>query len=246
MPWMKKQCATRLVSLETTLQKSNGWLGRTAMAIMFALLLQPVLFAETQTGKNGASSVSSLQANQKTLAEYAGSESCRACHQTEYELWRHSHHGLAERLLESKLDRPAFDPPRKFNFGAQGSGASFDGTNYFITCVDLSRTNVAHRVIRVIGDDPLREFLTPFPGGRLQVLEDAYDPHRNQWFDVFGNENRQPGEWGHWTGRGMNWNSMCAACHNTRLRKNYDEATDTYHTDDGRNVRWLRSRVTGR
>ena len=28
----------------------------------------------------------------------------------------------------------------------------------------------------------------------------------------------------------MTWNQMCAACHNTRVRKNYDPATDTYHT----------------
>jgi tetratricopeptide (TPR) repeat protein len=28
----------------------------------------------------------------------------------------------------------------------------------------------------------------------------------------------------------MNWNSQCAACHNTRLFKNYDPASDTYHS----------------
>ena len=28
----------------------------------------------------------------------------------------------------------------------------------------------------------------------------------------------------------MNWNTQCASCHNTRLRKNYDETTDSYHT----------------
>ena len=58
----------------------------------------------------------------------------------------------------------------------------------------------------------------------------AFDPHRQEWFDIYGNEDRKPGEWGHWTGRGMTWNTMCAGCHNTRVRKNYDEATDTFHT----------------
>jgi hypothetical protein len=28
----------------------------------------------------------------------------------------------------------------------------------------------------------------------------------------------------------MNWNDMCASCHNTRVRKDYDPASDTYHT----------------
>src|SRR2546422_308616 len=75
---------------------------------------------------------------------------------------------------------------------------------------------------RVMGPDPLRQFLTETSGGRSQALEAAFDPARREWFNVYGQEDRQPGEWGHWTGRGMNWNDMCAGCHNTRVRKNYD------------------------
>ena len=82
----------------------------------------------------------------------------------------------------------------------------------------------------MIGNLPLVQFLTPFPGGRYQVQEASYDPKSNQWFYVYGDDLRHPGEFGHWTGRGMNWNSMCAECHNTRVKKNYDAATDSYHT----------------
>ena len=83
---------------------------------------------------------------------------------------------------------------------------------------------------RVIGNDPLRQFLVPAPGNRLQTCDVSYDPNKNEWFNVYGEEDRNPGEWGHWTGQGMNWNAMCAACHNTRLRKNYDPQTNSYHT----------------
>jgi tetratricopeptide (TPR) repeat protein len=72
--------------------------------------------------------------------------------------------------------------------------------------------------------------LSSGPIGRQQVLELCYDPAKHEWFNVYGDEDRKPGEWGHWTGRGMNWNSQCASCHNTRLKKNYDVATDTYAT----------------
>jgi tetratricopeptide (TPR) repeat protein len=68
------------------------------------------------------------------------------------------------------------------------------------------------------------------PIGRQQVLELCYDPAKRDWFNVYGDEDRKPGEWGHWTGRGMNWNSQCASCHNTRVKKNYDAATDTFAT----------------
>ncbi|MCW0220676.1 MAG: hypothetical protein OJI67_20280, partial [Prosthecobacter sp.] len=38
------------------------------------------------------------------FAEYAGSKSCKECHAVEFEKWETSHHGLAERKPEDKLD----------------------------------------------------------------------------------------------------------------------------------------------
>ena len=61
-------------------------------------------------------------------------------------------------------------------------------------------------------------------------MEAVHDPRSNQWFNVYGEEDGQPGEWGHWTGRGMTWNYMCADCHKTALRRGYDGSTDTYKT----------------
>ena len=140
--------------------------------------------------------------DQKVFAAYGKSPSCIPCHEDAYKLWQGSHHAWAERQ------------PTKLEVVASRSAGD-------------PQTFAAERVI---GVDPLRQMLVPKDGGRMQVTELAFDPKRSDWFDIFGNENRQPGEWGHWTGRGMNWNAMCAACHNTRLRKHYDESTDTYAT----------------
>ena len=163
-------------------------------------------------------------------AAYAGSENCRRCHEEAYTLWAGSNHRFAERPLQADRDRAAFAPARAFKHGSQQTQVRLDGTNHSVTCVGLTRSNETHAAARVIGHQPLRQFLVPAPGGRWQVLEAAYDPVTNEWFNVYGTEDRQPGEWGHWTGRGMNWNSMCAGCHNTRFRKNYDAATDSYRT----------------
>ena len=162
--------------------------------------------------------------------DYAGSASCRECHPDAFKLWANSHHGLAERRINPDFDDAAFKPARAFSHVSQTS--SFESVNgaYFITSRGLSGNPEKHQVERVVGDDPLRQFLVSAPGGRWQTMEAAYDPRTREWFNVFGQEDRQPGEWGHWSGRGMNWNSMCAGCHNTRLKKNYDEASDTYHT----------------
>ena len=91
-------------------------------------------------------------------------------------------------------------------------------------------TNEPFDIARVLGVAPLRQFLIPAAGGRFQASELCFDPSHPGWFNVYGEEDRRPGEWGHWTGRGMNWNNMCATCHNTRLRKNYNEPTDSYST----------------
>lgn len=163
-------------------------------------------------------------------AGYAGSASCRECHLETYALWEHSHHGRAERPLSPALDHVAFDPPRHFTHGTQSTAVRRAGAACLVSTPGLFGSNETHSVVRVIGHDPLRQFLVTFPGGRWQALEAAWDPQREEWFNVFGAEDRQPGEWGHWTGRGMNWNSRCAGCHNVRVRKNYDPATDTYHT----------------
>jgi tetratricopeptide (TPR) repeat protein len=178
------------------------------------------------------------QPDAQVFATYAGSESCRECHAKEYQGWSLSHHGLAERSPKPALDRVAFEPSRSFKHGSQTSEVAAKDGIYTVTAVGLSGGPETHAVVRVIGDDPLRQFLVaaggsvsgPLSDGRMQTLEASYDPAKNEWFNVYGNEDRQPGEWGHWTGRGMTWNSQCASCHNTRLRKNYDESTDTYHT----------------
>jgi predicted CXXCH cytochrome family protein len=165
-----------------------------------------------------------------TLAGYAGSASCRQCHAVEFNRWKDSHHALAERDVIPARDRPAFDPPRTIHHGTQTSQARLVRGRCELLTRGVDGKRQAFPLQRVIGVDPLRQFLVASDHGRFQVAELAYDPARRDWFDVFGNEDRQPGEWGHWTGRGMTWNVMCAACHNTGLKKNYHPASDTYTT----------------
>lgn len=166
----------------------------------------------------------------KVYAAYGGSASCLECHEEEFAAWKHSNHGLAERAPDAALDDAAFIPERTFQHGTQQTTLRTHAGHYEMITAGLHGSNETFTVEHIFANNPLRQVLVPFPDGRLQASEAAWDPRSNQWFNVYGSEDRMPGEWGHWTGRAMNWNSMCAACHNTRLRKNYDTATDTYHT----------------
>lgn len=133
------------------------------------------------------------------------SHSCRECHEAIYAAWRATDHALANRPAGT-VDRSVVIA----RFIAQaGSGSGL-------------------RPEFILGNKPLWQPLLATPGGRWQAHELAFDPARQEWFNVFGAEGRRPGEWGHWTGRGMNWNSMCAHCHMTGFRKGYSAARDSY------------------
>jgi len=166
----------------------------------------------------------------RLFATYGTSPTCKSCHEEAYENWEHSHHALAERKVEPVLDKIAFDPPWHITHGSQKSEARLVDGKFQLVTQGPSGTNQPFKVTRVIGVDPLLQYLIPTEDGRLQASELCFDPNHPGWFDVYGEEDRQPGEWGHWTGRGMNWNNMCGTCHNTRFRKNYEERTDTYST----------------
>ncbi len=172
----------------------------------------------------------SLPPEKTVFARYAGSESCRECHAEAFEQWQPSNHSLAERTLADEQDQNAFQNQTQFTHGGVQT-QPIQGTDGFaIETLGFENKHQAFALERVIGHEPLRQFLVAHENGRYQAVDAAYDPHQHEWFSVYGDEDRRPGEWGHWTGRGMNWNAMCASCHNTRLRKNYDRTQDTYQT----------------
>lgn len=171
-----------------------------------------------------------VEAENVAYARYGGSASCKECHAEAYASWTRSHHGLAERSPGASLDDSSFIPSQTIHHGTQQTSVRKSKNDYELVAEGLNNTQQVFAVERVIGHEPLRQMLVAFPGGRWQAGEVAYDPRSNQWFDVYGDEDRRPGEWGHWTGRGMNWNSQCATCHNTRLRKNYDVTNDVFRT----------------
>ncbi len=164
-------------------------------------------------------------------AGYAGSDSCRKCHAAEFEKWHGSHHGMAERNISAEPDHQAFSPKQTLVHGKDTSEMFLDASGLAkILTLGLDKQRHVYQPVCVIGHHPLRQFLIPAPGGRMQTCDVSLDPANNEWFDVYGDEERGPGDWGHWTGQGMNWNAMCAACHNTRLRKNYEPRSNSYHT----------------
>lgn len=85
------------------------------------------------------------------------------------------------------------------------------------------------------GVDPLQQYLVEFPDGRLQALSLAWDSRPQdkggqRWFHLSPDEEIKHDDVLHWTRLNQNWNFMCAECHSTGLRKNYDAKADRFAT----------------
>jgi predicted CXXCH cytochrome family protein len=155
------------------------------------------------------------------------SASCLTCHAEIFAAWRGTDHALASRPVAA-TDRAAFTGAATIEDGGSRFEMAWQGDHPVMTQARSSVQAVAADFI--LGAKPLWQPVLPVGHGRWQPTDLAYDPAKTEWFNIFGQENRQPSEWGHWTGRGMNWNSMCAQCHMTGYQKNYDQATDSYRS----------------
>ncbi len=155
---------------------------------------------------------------------------CRSCHEEIYLAWTKSDHAKAHRPVDKKADEDALAIPRDFPLHGVDYHAEWKDGRPWFSEKRGDRPPEPYVADFVLGYTPLRQYIVPAGGGRYQAAELAFDPRKKEWFNVFGDERRQPGEWGYWRGRGMTWNSMCAHCHMTDFRKNYDSVTDTYAT----------------
>jgi predicted CXXCH cytochrome family protein len=162
-------------------------------------------------------------------ASFASTD-CRSCHEDVFKAWSDSHHALAHRPVDAKADADAFVPARDTTVNAIDYHLEWKDGRPSFTEKRGTPPPETYTAEFVLGHTPLRQYVVPIGGGRYQAAELTFDPAKKEWFNVFGDERREPGEWGHWRGRGMNWNSMCAHCHLTDYKKNYNATTDTYAT----------------
>jgi len=85
------------------------------------------------------------------------------------------------------------------------------------------------------GVEPLQQYLIELPRGRMQALSIAWDSrpkgeNGQRWFHLHPGERVTHTDELHWTQPSQNWNYMCADCHSTGLRKNYDRTSDQFRT----------------
>jgi predicted CXXCH cytochrome family protein len=164
-----------------------------------------------------------------TTATFVGRDSCKSCHESATAAWTGSHHDMA---MDHATEQTVLGDFNAATFEQAGLVTRFfrrDG-QFIVNTQGPDGQLHDYVVSYVFGFTPLQQYLIEFPGGRYQCLTIAWDTVKRKWYSLYPGENIPPGDPLHWTGRLQNWNRMCAQCHSTDVRKNYDIASGSYHT----------------
>jgi predicted CXXCH cytochrome family protein len=167
-------------------------------------------------------------------ATFIGSETCASCHRAETDLWRGSQHRLAMQHAEDKTVLGNFNDAGFDYFGVHSRFLRRDG-KYLVDTDGPDGKLATFEVKYTFGVNRLQQYLIEFPDGRLQALSIAWDTRPveqggQRWFHLYPNEEIKHDDVLHWTKLNQNWNFMCAECHSTGVRKNYDAANDRFAT----------------
>lgn len=174
------------------------------------------------------------KAQSPSIASFVGSETCAGCHQAEAKLWNASQHKAA---MQHATDRTVLGNFNDASFDYYGVHSRFfrKGGKFLVETDGADGKLAVFEVKYTFGIDPLQQYLIEFPDGRLQALPLAWDSRPQdrggqRWFHLSPNEEIKHDDILHWTKLNQNWNFMCAECHSTGLRKNYDAAKDRFTT----------------
>jgi Flp pilus assembly protein TadD len=169
-----------------------------------------------------------------STATFVGSQACAECHQEASARWQASQHAVA---MQQPSRTAVLAPFRGETITYAGVTSTFTERNgRFVVRTDGPDGRLADFEVKyTFGVAPLQQFLVELPGGRIQALSLAWDSRTaasggQRWFHLYPGQKIRAGDPLHWTGLQQNWNFMCADCHSTNVRKNYDASTRTFRT----------------
>ena len=170
----------------------------------------------------------------EAASTYVGAQACADCHAKEHSAWAQSDHARAMQIANETTVLGDF-ADRRFAYGAVTSTFFRREGRYMVRTDGPDGKLADFEITYTFGVRPLQQYLIELPGGRLQALSIAWDARPREaggqrWFHLYPNDKIDYRDELHWTRRQQNWNYMCADCHSTNVRKNYDAAAARYTT----------------
>jgi Tfp pilus assembly protein PilF len=234
------------------------------IATHLALAISIVLV--TASASIGATPAPTVAAHVTTAQEpaYVGRTACVPCHKAQADRFAGSHHDRAMQVAGAATVLGNFNNATFTYNGVTSTFFTTDGA-FFVRTDGPDGALHEYRIAYTFGIDPLQQYLVEFPGGRLQALSIAWDTRPKaaggqRWFHLYPDEKVDYRDVLHWTGPAQNWNYMCADCHSTNVRKNYDAAAERFattssevgvsceacHGPGSKHVEWARLKLDGR
>ena len=163
------------------------------------------------------------------LDEYVGASTCAECHVEAHAKWEDSHHFHAMELPTPKTVRADFNNTEFVNYGVSTKFIR-EGDKYLVKTENQQGAMETFEIAYTFGWEPLQQYLVKFPDGRMQVLPTCWDVEQKRWYHLYPDEKIAPNDPLFWTRSMQNWDHMCADCHSTNLRKEFDHQSQTFAT----------------
>jgi predicted CXXCH cytochrome family protein len=165
---------------------------------------------------------------------HVGTATCAGCHRRAFDDWQQSHHRHAMEVAAAGSVLGDFTDASFDHFGTTSRFFTRDG-QYFVETDNARGELESFRITHTFGWYPLQQYLVEIPDGRLQALGISWDSRPaaeggQRWFHLYPDGPVRHDDLLHWTGAFQNWNSRCAFCHVTDLRKGYSQAQNRYAT----------------
>ncbi len=206
--------------------------------------------------------ISTLNATEH--AAFIGEQSCKQCHKIQVNDWQGSHHDLAMMVANKQSVKGDFNDVT-FDYNGIISRFYKKDTKFMVNTQGVDGNYHDYEIAYTFGIYPLQQYLIKFPQGRMQVLEPSWDNRSKEeggqrWYHTHKKDNVKVGDPLHWTGPNMNWNYMCADCHSTNFKKNYNSKTSSYkstwnsinvsceacHGPASKHLEWSKNKVVGK
>lgn len=163
----------------------------------------------------------------------AVAQECASCHAQEHQAWKTSQHALAMQAANSTSVLADF--PSSYKDEQVSARFQVQNGKYLVHLKEQGEPEALWTIRYVIGVEPLQQYLIEIGDGKVQALNIAWDTRPRDeggenWFRLDQQTPQTAGHPLHWQGIYQNWNGMCADCHVTDFKKNYELSLDRFRS----------------
>jgi len=218
-----------------TVQIQRKNVAQTLLSALLLALLVVACHRETppRTATKKATPESSDFESLPSRSAYAGSASCKECHEKNFERWSHDWHARALAAANTKTVAGDFGG-KHFRGGSSEAWMSRQDHAFVMRTRNREGHLADYSVSWVIGGKRMQDSITVMPDGRWQVLPVYFHvTGGGAWVDY--NEAKQghvtPDHPYFWTNFRRTANKECIECHATGVDVHYDRVAHTWSTE---------------